>query len=362
MAKLGPVSIRRLLNGHQNDPRKILCATRSSLLSVEGVGPAMADSILDGKKDNWLQKEKAEMTRAGMQFLTEEDYPELLRQIYDPPVGLYLKGEAPKNPCIGVVGTRQPSLYGQRLCHEIVSGLAEAGFCIVSGMARGIDSIAHKAALSVGGETIAFLGCGLDIIYPPENLNLYREISEKGGVLSEFPLGRKADRRTFPMRNRLVSGISSATIVIESAASGGSLISAQFAAEQGRLVFALPGRVDQPESAGCHQLIRDGAILVRNAQDILDEMENSFLHGMTFSKKNTENPLDDNRTAKSSQLENFTSEEREVFSVLKDGTCLALEDMVERVSLDFSSLSATLSMLEINGVLEKRSDGKFELK
>jgi len=362
MAKLGPVSIRRLLNGHQNDPRKILCATRSSLLSVEGVGPAMADSILDGKKDNWLQKEKAEMTRRGMQFLTEEHYPELLRQIYDPPVGLYLKGAPPKNPCIGVVGTRQPSLYGQRLCHEIVSGLAEAGFCIVSGMARGIDSIAHKAALSVGGETIAFLGCGLDIIYPPENLNLYREISEKGGVLSEFPLGRKADRRTFPMRNRLVSGISSATVVIESAASGGSLISAQFAAEQGRLVFALPGRVDQPESAGCHQLIRDGAILVRNAQDILDEMENSFLHGMTFSKKNTENPLDDNRTAKSSQLENFTSEERKVFSVLKDGTCLALEDMLERVSLDFSSLSATLSMLEINGVLEKRSDGKFELK
>ncbi|MAH26423.1 MAG: DNA-protecting protein DprA [Opitutae bacterium] len=362
MAKLGPVSIRRLLNRHHNDPRKILCATRSSLLSVEGVGPAIADSILDGKKDHWLQKEKAEMTHRGMQFLTEEDYPELLRQIYDPPVGLYVKGAAPKNPCIGVVGTRQPSLYGQRLCHEIASSLAEAGFCIVSGMARGIDSIAHKAALSVGGETIAFLGCGLDIIYPPENLNLYRQISEKGGVLSEFPLGRKADRRTFPMRNRLVSGISSATIVIESAASGGSLISAQFAAEQGRLVFALPGRVDQPESAGCHQLIRDGAILVRNAQDILDEMENSFLHGMTFSKKNTENLLDDNRIAKSSQLENFTSAEREVFSVLKDGTCLSLEDMIERVSLDFSSLSATLSMLEINGVLEKRSDGKFELK
>ena len=362
LGKLGPVSIRRLLNGHQNDPRKILCANRSSLLSVEGIGPAMADSILDGKKDNWLQKEKAEMERRGMEFLTEEDYPELLRQIYDPPVGLYLKGEVPKNPCIGVVGTRQPSLYGQRLCHEIASALAEAGFCIVSGMARGIDSIAHKAALSVGGETIAFLGCGLDIIYPPENLSLYREISERGGVLSEFPLGRKADRRTFPMRNRLVSGISSATIVIESAASGGSLISAQFAAEQGRLVFALPGRVDQPESAGCHQLIRDGAILVRNVQDILDEMENSFLCGMTFSKKNTENPLQNERDIKSSQFENFIPEEREVFSILKDGACLSLEEIFERVSLEFSKLSSTLSMMEINGVLEKRSDGKFELK
>ncbi|HAD20828.1 MAG TPA: DNA-protecting protein DprA [Opitutae bacterium] len=362
MAKLGPVSIRRLLNGHQNDPRKILCATRSSLLSVEGVGPAMADSILNGKKGNWLQKEKAEMVKRGMQFLTEEDYPELLRQIYDPPVGLYLKGAAPKNTCIGVVGTRQPSLYGQRLCHEISSALAEAGFCIVSGMARGIDSIAHKAALSVGGETIAFLGCGLDIIYPPENLSLYREICEKGGVLSEFPLGRKADRRTFPMRNRLVSGISSATIVIESAASGGSLISAQFAAEQGRLVFALPGRVDQPESAGCHQLIRDGAILVRNVQDILDEMENSFFCGMTFPKKNTENTLQNERDMKSSQIENFIPEEREVFSILEDGACLSLEEIFERVSLEFSKLSSTLSMMEINGVLEKRSDGKFELK
>jgi DNA processing protein len=258
--------------------------------------------------------------------------------------------------------TRQPSLYGQRLCHEIASALAEAGFCIVSGMARGIDSIAHRAALSVGGETIAFLGCGLDIIYPPENLNLYREISEKGGVLSEFSLGRKADKRTFPMRNRLVSGISSATIVIESAASGGSLITAQFAAEQGRQVFALPGRVDQPESAGCNQLIRDGAILVRNVQDILDEMENSFLLGMTFSKKNAENPLQKEQDIKSSQFENFIPEEREVFSILKDGSCLSLEEMFERVSLEFSKLSSTLSMMEINGVLEKRSDGKFELK
>ena len=362
MAKLGPVSIRKLLNGHPNDPRKILCATRSSLLSVEGIGPVMADSILDGKKDNWLQKEKEEIARRGIQFLTEEDYPELLRQVYDPPVGLYLKGAVPKNPCIGVVGTRHPSLYGQRLCHEIASALAEAGFCIVSGMARGIDSIAHRAALSVGGETIAFLGCGLDIIYPPENLNLYREISEKGGVLSEFSLGRKADKRTFPMRNRLVSGISSATIVIESAASGGSLITAQFAAEQGRQVFALPGRVDQPESAGCNQLIRDGAILVRNVQDILDEMENSFLLGMTFSKKNAENPLQKEQDIKSSQFENFIPEEREVFSILKDGSCLSLEEMFERVSLEFSKLSSTLSMMEINGVLEKRSDGKFELK
>ena len=167
MAKLGPVSIRRLLNGHQNDHRKILCATRSSLLSVEGVGQAMADSILDGKKDHWLQKEKVEMTRRGMQFLTEEDYPELLRQIYDPPVGLYLKGAAPKNPASGL-WVQDSRVYMDSDSVMKLLLLAEAGFCIVSGMARGIDSIAHKAALSVGEKPSLFLVAGSILFILPK--------------------------------------------------------------------------------------------------------------------------------------------------------------------------------------------------
>ncbi len=362
MAKLGPVSIRKLLTAHQNDPRKIFSASRSDLLSVDGIGPAMADNILDGKKVKWLHREKEEMIRRGIQFISEKSYPELLNQIYDPPVGLYLKGSIPEEPCIGIVGTREPSLYGKRICYELAKGLAEAGFCIVSGMARGIDSIAHQAVLDTGGKTIAFLGCGLDIIYPPENLKLYREISEKGAVISEFPLSRKADRRTFPMRNRLVSGISSAILVIESAAAGGSLITAQFAGEQGRLVFAVPGRVDQPESAGCNQLIRDGATLIRNTQDILNELEASFFHVISHSKREPENPSTGLVEEKSHRSENFTREENEVFSVLSDGSCLNLEQIMEKVSLDFSNLSSTLTMMEISGVLEKRTDGKFELK
>ena len=320
MAKLGPVSVRKLLIANQNDPREIFSASRSALLAVDGIGPAMADSILDEKNENWLQKEKEEMLNRGIQFISDENYPELLNQIYDPPIGLYLKGCIPEQPCIGIVGTRQPSLYGKRICHELAKGLAEAGFCIVSGMARGIDSIAHQAALEVKGKTIAFLGCGLDIIYPPENLKLYREISEKGAVISEFPLSRKADRRTFPMRNRLVSGISSAILVIESAAAGGSLITAQFAGEHGRL------------------------------------------HVISHSKREPENPSTGLATEKSQRSENLTPEEREVFSTLSDGTCLNLEQMMQRVSLDFPTLSSTLSMMEISGVLEKRADGKFELK
>ena len=277
-------------------------------------------------------------------------------------MGLYLSGVIPEGPYVSIVGTRQPSLYGQRMCQELSKGLAQAGFCIVSGMARGIDSIAHETALSVDGKTMAFLGSGIDIVYPPENLNLYQEIARRGAVLSEFPFGRKADRRTFPMRNRLVSGISSAVIVIESAASGGSLITAQFAAEQGRLVFAVPGRVDQPASAGCNQLIRDGATLVRNVQDILEELEGTILEGISFSQKQQKQIFNSGNCQSSLLLPHLTQEEQSVYSILKDGDILSLEEMMEKLGLSFSQLSSTLSMMEINGILGKRTDGKFEIK
>lgn len=362
MKKLGPVSVRKLLLAFDGDPRKILLASRSKLLSVDGIGQGMVDSILANTNEKWLENEKKAIASRGVEFLTQKSYPELLKQIYDPPIGLYLKGCIPSIPSIAIVGTRQPSLYGRRICQELASGLAEEGLCIVSGMARGIDSIAHTSALAVDGRTLAFLGSGIDIIYPPENIKLYREISEKGAVISEFPLGRKADKRTFPMRNRLVSGISSAVIVIESAASGGSLITAQFAAEQGRIVFAVPGRVDQPESAGCNHLIRDGAILARNTQDIIDEIKDSILGGITFSKKGSNETANDQNFQNKAKSENLNLEEKEVFSILKDGSCLDLNEMIEKSNLSFSQLSSTLTMMEINGILGKRADGKFELK
>ena len=354
MGKLGPVSIRKLLLAYDNDPREVLSSSRSSLLSVEGVGQVMVESILSTQNQKWLTNEKKELEKRKIDFITDEFYPKLLKEIYDPPIGLYLKGVIQQGPFVSIVGTRQPSLYGQRICQELAKGLAEVGFCIVSGMARGIDSIAHHAALAIGGKTMAFLGSGIDIVYPPENLKLYQEISEKGGVLSEFALGRKADRRTFPMRNRLVSGISSAVIVIESASSGGSLITAQFAAEQGRLVFAVPGRVDQPASAGCNDLIRDGAILVRKVEDVLEELEGTILTGINFSKEEgSQIPL---------PLNDFTKEEQAVYSVLQDGACLSLEEIMEKLNLSFPQLGSTLSMMEINGIIAKRPDGKFEIK
>ena len=183
-----------------------------------------------------------------------------------------------EQPCIAVVGSRRTTLYGQSVAKKLGSDLARLGFCVVSGLARGIDTAAHEGALSVGGKTAAVLGCGIDIVYPPENLDLYRRIVETGAVLSEFPFGRKADKQTFPMRNRVVAGISEAVVVVESDVQGGAMITARFAGEQGRLIYAVPGRIDQPTSHGCHQLIRDGATLFTGIDDILNEL--NYLDGL----------------------------------------------------------------------------------
>ena len=205
------------------------------------------------------------MAKAAATFITPRDvgYPRLLKEIHDPPIGLYRKGVYDfAQPCVAIVGSRRTTLYGQSVAKKLAADLARLGFCIVSGLARGIDTAAHEGALSVGGKTAAVLGCGIDIVYPPENLALYRRIEAEGAILSEFPFGRRADRQSFPMRNRVVAGIAEAVVVVETDVSGGSMITARFAGEQGRLIFAVPGRIDQNTSAGCHQLIRDGATLL----------------------------------------------------------------------------------------------------
>ena len=362
LPKVGPVTIRKILDATQGDPSSIFSLKRSEILGIPGIGPAMADSILDGKNAAWLQKEKIEINKRGWKFLSDDEIPTLLHHIYDTPMGLYCHGEVPAGPFISIVGTRQPSLYGQRICHEIAAGLAEMGFCIVSGMARGIDSIAHRAALDRKGKTLAFLGSGLDIIYPPENTSLFCDIIKNGAVLSEFPQGRKADRKTFPMRNRLVSGISSAVVVIESARSGGSLITAQFAADQGRVVFAVPGRVDQAESAGCNELIREGAILVRNAHDIAEEIQANILPCLSFKAKSESTSKQEGQFPDFLMSDNLSKEEKGMLTVLKDGSTLGIEELMEKSSLTFSQVSSALSMLEINGLIMKRTDGRFEIK
>ncbi|MFZ9683462.1 MAG: DNA-processing protein DprA, partial [Cephaloticoccus sp.] len=281
LPNIGPITLNRLLEEFGGDPVAVLGASARQLQAGKGVGPAVSASLTDWAKHFDLAREEERMARAGADFITavDETYPRLLKEIHDPPIGLYRKGNyAFDQPCIAIVGSRRTTLYGQSVAQRFAAELAQRGFCIVSGLARGIDTAAHEGALSVKGHTVAVLGCGLDIIYPPENLDLYRRIAETGAIVSEFPFGRKADRQSFPMRNRVVAGICDAVIVVESDVAGGSMITARFAGEQGRLVYAVPGRIDQASSAGCHQLIRDGATLLTSVDDILGEL--SYLDGL----------------------------------------------------------------------------------
>jgi DNA processing protein len=267
---LGPIALNRLLEGSGGDPRAALA------VGGRAATPAVLAAIREGRVHFDPAKEEAKMAKAGVVFLTQSDpgYPALLREIHDPPIGLYRKGQPVFDlPCVAIVGSRRATLYGQGVARRLGAELAALGFCVVSGLARGIDTAAHEGALSVGGRTAAVLGTGIDIIFPPENLDLYRRIAQEGALLSEFPLGRAADPESISMRSRLVSGICEAVVVVESDLRGGAMTTARFAGEQGRLLFAVPGRIDQSTSSGCHQLIRDGATLLTRVDDILQEIQ-----------------------------------------------------------------------------------------
>ena len=204
----------------------------------------------------------------------DDDYPELLAQIPRPPPHLYVRGdpESLHMPSIAIVGSRNPTQSGARDAFEFARHLGGAGFCIVSGLAEGVDTAAHRGALDAGATTVAFLGHGIDRVYPAANRDLAHEIARHGALVSEFPLGTHPDKSLFPQRNRLISGLSLGTLVIEAARRSGSLITARHAGEQGREVFALPGSIHNPLSRGCHQLIRQGAKLVETADDIVAEL------------------------------------------------------------------------------------------
>lgn len=346
---IGPVRLRRLLDAFSGDPSAVLSASKSQSLRVEGIGPAAADVLCHWPQHFDLEREKRLLAERRVRFITrqEADYPRTLLEMYDPPTGLYWNGDyIVERPCVAIVGTRAPTLYGIRTAQTIAAGLSRLGFCIVSGMARGIDTAAHQGALDAGGPTIAVLGCGLDIIYPPENLELYRNITHSGAVLSEFPFGRRADRQSFPMRNRLVAGLCQGVLVIESGASGGSMITARFAGEQGRTLMAVPGRIDQPSSAGCHQLIRDGATLVTNLDEVLAELG----YGHTTNQAPAEAPI----------IHDLSEAEQTLLEALRDGALLSADALCQTTQISISDVSSTLMSLELKRLVAKHPDGRFE--
>lgn len=272
---LGPLALNRLLECFDGEAMAVLAADRRKLTSV--LGNAEAAGVVSGWRNLVdVAKEEGRMGKSGVSFIVpdDKDYPSLLREIHDPPLGLYRKGTfAFGQPCVAIVGSRRATPYGQSVAKSLGADLARLGFCVVSGLARGIDTSAHEGALSAGGMTAAVLGTGIDIIFPPENLELYRKIAETGAVLSEMPFGRPADQNSFAMRSRIISGICEATVVVESDLRGGAMATAKFTGEQGRLLFAVPGRIDLSSSSGCNQLIRDGATLLMKTDDILQEIQ-----------------------------------------------------------------------------------------
>ena len=376
ISHIGPVNVRRLLDAFDNDPRKILSAPIGHLLKVRGIGDKAAFSIKNWWEKFDLDAELRKLDEAKANFISFQDeaYPSILKNLYDPPIGLYQKGGfmfRADQPTIAIVGSRNTTLYGLRVARQFAQRLASMGFCIVSGLARGVDTAAHEGALEANGDTVAVLGNGMDIIYPPENLDLYRSIAEKGAILSEFCFGRRADRQTFPMRNRIVSGLSDGVLVVESDVNGGSMITARFAIEQNRQVYAIPGRIDQATSKGCHRLIKEGAILTTSIEDILEDLKYRIQQPDLFENLKEERVGDwvsDNSSSSDTSAKDESSKLTlegpmlKIYQTLKKEGSLTVDEMVELIAMDVAGLNSTLMMMELQKLVVKHVDGSFSLK
>ena len=277
VSDMGPVSWRRLIDMF-GSPCAVLAASDADLVDCAGFSIQRAETLVAAMRAADPAGEIARAAKMGIRIITriDSEYPAILAKIHDPPLVLYCFGDlaAFSVPAAAIVGTRLPSVYGCDTARRFAFAIAGAGCCVVSGMARGIDTCAHQGALDAKGRTIGVLGGAIDCFYPAENRELGRTVAKTGGlIISEFPLGRKPDRTTFPMRNRIISGLSRLTLVVEAAAKSGSLITASQALEQGRTVMAIPGRIDAPGSVGCNLLIRDGAAMALSPSDVIDELD-----------------------------------------------------------------------------------------
>lgn len=271
---IGCVTVNRLLRRFGTS-EAILGASEDDLKQVSGVTRAHLEALREARRiDPRPELDRASEQNVRLISYDDPAFPAILLETFDPPFLLYVKGKLDRrdNLAVGIVGTRMASRYGRDQAERFAGGLALAGYTVVSGLARGIDTFAHRGALGAGGRTIAVVGCGLSHVYPPENRDLQAEICASGAVVSEFPLDLAPSRDTFPRRNRIIAGMSLGTLVIEAPTRSGALITAKQALELGREVFAVPGRIDQENACGCHNLIREGAVLVRNLEDILDDL------------------------------------------------------------------------------------------
>jgi DNA processing protein len=348
---VGPVRARRLLE-HFGDAPEILRASKSGLLRVRNIGEETAGAIANWEKNIDLAGKLKRISEFGCHVLiqSDENYPESLRQIYDPPLVLYVKGALTvkdKN-AVAMVGSRQTTHYGIESARKLAYQLAYVGVTVVSGGARGIDTAAHQGALSAKGRTVTVFGTGINLVAPPENAKLFERISENGAVITQFPFNRPADKQSFPIRNRIVAGMTLGTVVVEADLHSGALITANLATEYGRQVFAVPGRIDSPRSKGCHDLIKKGAKLCESAEDILSEFEYLFPTG--------NRPPSPGESGVLPALE-LSENEKLVYDALSNGES-SIDEVIRCSGLPSSAASVALLGLEMKRVV-KQLPGKL---
>ena len=346
---VGPGRIRSLIAAC-GSARAVFDASKKTLARVPGIGAQTRDAIL--AFDDYARVDQqlvwAERAEATLLPYWDDRFPPLLEAIFDPPAFLWVRGNIHEqdNRALAVVGTRRPSAYGERVATEFVEGLVEQGFTIISGLAYGIDAAAHRATLKAGGRTIAVLGSGIDRIYPSKHSQMARDIMMQGALVSEFPLRTKPDAVNFPRRNRVISGFSLGTLVVEAFEKGGALITARLAIEHNREVFAVPGSIYNQASSGCHKLIQSSeAKLVHSVDDILEELGVSA--GESASKPDI-----------SEKLNELNVVERRLFEVLTDKP-MPIDSICAKTDLDVSSALVYLLSLEFKGLVFQLAGKQF---
>ena len=338
---IGNVTFRRLLERFET-PEAVLSAPPAALSGVRGVTPGILEAIRHASWRGFAEAECHRLAASGARIVTftSSDYPKSLFEIPDPPPFLYVQGELRcHETSIAIVGSRRATAYGLQTTVRLAGSLAGHGVTVISGMARGVDTAAHKGALAAGGRTIGVLGCGIDMVYPPENRKLFQEMAEKGCLISEFPLGTLPLAENFPRRNRIISGLSRGVLVVEAAENSGSLITAQYALEHGRDVFAVPGNISFTTSRGSNRLIKQGAKLVDCVEDILEDLPG------TGSMPGTDRPQ-----APAVRSFCLTPKEAAIYEVLARSP-LHIDDIIAQTELTAGEVSSMLLHLELKGAV-----------
>lgn len=350
IGNIGSTRLKKLLD-YFGKPENILRASPEKLSAIFGIGEEITRAITCFKKED-LDRELTLAKSLGIKIITreDEDYPENLKNIFDPPIVLYLKGKLipeDKNS-IAIVGSRRASVYGLNCAEKFACELSNYGFTIISGMARGIDTYAHRGALKAKGRTIAVMGSGFNHIYPEENKELSERIAKCGTVISEFPMNTEPLKQNFPRRNRIISGLSLGVLVVEAARNSGALITADCALEQGREVFALPGKVDSGTSFGTNSLIQQGAKLIANVADIIEEL---IIPVANIQKE-------DGKVKKSENSHFENEDEYRLYELISDES-VQLDDLVDKTNIDAKKISDILLRLQLKHLIKQLPGKQF---